>query len=260
MKKKLHRYFLLLLLGSCLTTKLIAQNIQRVRIDFSVPGKFTRHLLIGFTKDNSASDSYDYGYDALNRDSYPYDLSWKVDDRKCIIQGVGAFDDNKKYPLWLFMSKEEDFEISLDTTENFENPIAVFVFDATENTYTKINESNFKSHVGKGEYTNRFYLAFQSENTTSSSSVAKTLSTEDEILKNTKIQYLKNSKELYINTNGLATIKEIALTNVSGQRLFTSKSINNRSLKMPINQMTNQLVFVNVITDIGQTTKQLIIH
>ncbi|MCR8668640.1 hypothetical protein NO995_13175 [Aestuariibaculum sp. M13] len=234
--------------------------MERVRIDFTVPGKFVRHLLISFTSNDAAGDGYDYGYEALNRDSYPYDLSWVVSGLKCTIQGVGAFDDTKKYPLWLFMSKEDDFEISLDTTENFENPIDVYIYDTIENTYTKINESSFKSHVGKGEYTDRFYLAFKSENTTSSSSVAKTLSTEDEILKNTKIQYLKNSKELYINTNGLATIKEIALTNVSGQRLFTSKSINNRSLKMPINQMTNQLVFVNVVTDIGQTTKQLIIH
>ncbi|MBD0823965.1 hypothetical protein [Aestuariibaculum marinum] len=231
--------------------------MERVRIDFTVPGKFVRHLLIGFTSNNAAGDGYDYGYEALNRDSYPYDLSWVVSGLNCTIQGVGAFDDTKKYPLWLFMSKEDDFEISLDTTENFENPIDVFIYDAKENTYTKINESNFKSHISKGEYSDRFFLAFKNESTTSA---AKTLSTENEILKRTKIQYLRNSKEVFIDTNGLTSIKEIALTNVNGQKLFSTRNINDTHIKMPIQHMGSQLILVNVTTEIGQTTKQLVIY
>ncbi|GAA4290930.1 hypothetical protein GCM10023163_05580 [Aestuariibaculum suncheonense] len=247
-------------LGSSLTTKLLSQNIQRVRIDFTVPGKLTRPLLFSFTKDNSATDNYDYGYDAINYTQYPYDLNWVINDLNCTIQAVGAYDDSKKYPLWLFMSTEEDFFISFNRLENFDTPIDVFIYDKKENTYTRINDSNFKSHVTKGEHDDRFYLAFKSENTISSTSAAKTLSTEDEILKNTKIQYLRNSKELYIDTNGLTSIKEIALTNVNGQRLFSTRNINDTHIKVPIHQMGSQLVFVNVITDIGQTTKQLIIH
>ncbi|WP_188231032.1 hypothetical protein [Aestuariibaculum sediminum] len=234
--------------------------MERIRLTFTVPGKHVRPLLISFTADNSATDDYDYGYEALNRNSFPYDMSWLVNGLKCTTQGVGSFDDTKKYPLWLYMSKEDDFVISLTATENFETPIEVYIYDAVKNTYSKLNDSDYNSHIGKGEYFDRYYLAFKNDNATSSDTAAKTLSTEDDILKNTKIRYLRNSKELYIDTNGLSTIKEIALINASGQRLFTTKNINNSSLKTPIYQLNNQLVFVNVITDLGQTTKQLIVN
>lgn len=259
MKIKLHFWFLLFVIGSCLTTEVLAQNIQRVRINFTVPGKLTRPLLFSFTKDNSATDNYDYGYDAINYTQYPYDLNWVINDLNCTIQAVGAYTDTKKYPLTLFMSTEEDFIISFNKLENFETPIDVFIYDKLEDTYTRINEANFTSHVSKGEHDDRFYLAFKSEPTSSSSALAKTLSTENEILKNTKIQYLKQSKELYIDTNGLATIKEITLINAQGQQLFNSKA-NDNNLRMSLNQISTQPVFVNVITDIGQTTKQLIIY
>ena len=39
-------------------------QIKRVRLDFTSPLGYTRHLLLGFTPDNAASDSFDYGYDA----------------------------------------------------------------------------------------------------------------------------------------------------------------------------------------------------
>ena len=58
-------------------------------------------------------------YDALNQDAYPYDLNWLVDNQRCVIQGVGAFDNSKKYPFWMFMSKDGAIEIALKALENF---------------------------------------------------------------------------------------------------------------------------------------------
>ena len=166
MTKKTNFYWLLLfIMVSSITNTASAfaatENIQRVRIDFTMPDGYVRHLLLAFTKDNSASDAYNYGYDGINKDNYPYDLNWMIGDLRCTTQGVGAFDDSKRYPLGMFMSNDGEVEIVLDALENFDAPIDLFIYDSQLNTYTQINDSNFIANIDKGDYLNRFYLAFK---------------------------------------------------------------------------------------------------
>ncbi len=73
--------------------------IQRVRIDITTPTGYTRHLLLGFTQDNAATDGFDYGYDAHNIDDYDDDCNWMIGNDRYVIQGVGAFHESKTYPL-----------------------------------------------------------------------------------------------------------------------------------------------------------------
>lgn len=262
MAKKLHFHLLcLLFMVSSFTNSLAAlttsSNIQRVRIDFVMPDGYVRHLLFAFTKDNSASDNYDYGYDAVNRDNYPYDLNWMIGDLRCTIQGVGAFDDSKKYPLGLFMSKDGDIQIALDTLENFDTPINLFIYDALLNTYTQINDSNYAATIAKGDYLNRFYLAFKNENT---SFFAKTLATEDITLKDTEISYFNNSKQLYINTNDKYIVKNIHIYNLNGQKVFTLNHINSKLVKIPlqINQIKYGIVAIE--TDQGGLRRKIVLN
>jgi hypothetical protein len=79
-------------------------TIQRLRLNIVTPQGYLRQLLLGFTSDNAASDGVDYGYDALNFDDFPDDCNWVINDDRFVIQGVGAFDETKKYPLGLFLT------------------------------------------------------------------------------------------------------------------------------------------------------------
>lgn len=236
----------------------VNSNIQRVRMDFTMPDGYVRHLLLAFTKDNSASDSYNYGYDAINRDSYPYDLNWMIEDLRCTTQGVGSFDDSKKYPLGMFMSDDGDIAISLDTLENFDAPIDLFIYDAQLNTYTQINNLNYTASMLKGDYLDRFYLAFK-DNRVSSSEFSKSLATDEITLKDTNISYLKDTKELYVDTNDKFTINNIHIYNVSGQKVFSLNHVNSKLIKVPL--QTNQLKFGVVIieTDEGGLFRKKII-
>jgi hypothetical protein len=224
-------------------------NIQRVRIDFTMPDGFTRHLLLAFTKDNSASDNYDYGYDAINKDSYPYDLNWLVDNQHCTIQGVGAFDDSKKYPFWMFMSKDGTIEIALDTLENFDTPIDLFIYDSELGTYTQINDSKYVAKILKGEYLNRFYLVFKDDNTANKIENSS-LHTDENKLEDSKVSYLKNTQELYINTNDNFTIKNINVFNLLGQEIVSLSHVNSTLIKIPL--QTNKTKFGIVIIETEQ--------
>ncbi len=137
-----------------------SSSIQRVRIDFTMPNGFVRHLLLGFTPDNTATDGVDYGYDGLNPDDFPDDLNWIIEDERYVIQGVGAFENTKIYPLGLFLSNSGDIEIKLTGLENFTEDINVFVFDAKLNTYTQLNDANYSGYSDSGDYTDRYFITF----------------------------------------------------------------------------------------------------
>ncbi|GAA3583782.1 hypothetical protein GCM10022395_34830 [Snuella lapsa] len=233
-------------------------NIQRVRIDFTMPNGYIRHLMIGFTPNNAATDGVDYGYDALNIDTFVDDLNWMIEDERYVIQGVGAFDDTKKYPLGLFLTNSGNIKIELDRLENFETPIDVFIYDSQLNTYTKLNEDSYSKTMASGEYLNRFYLAFKEES--SHDIFAKTLDIEEVSFKNTQISFINSTKELYIKTNNNFNIETITVFNIHGQKLLVSPKVNKSTIRIPLNNVRMGHGIVNIETDHGSIAKQIIIQ
>lgn len=253
MTKKLHlcSLYLLFILASSFThiSSAFADNIQRVRIDFTMPNGFVRHLLLGFTPDDAATDGVDYGYDALNMDTFPDDLNWMIENDRYLIQGVGTFNDNKKYPLGLFLENTGDIKIDLNSISNFETPINVYIYDAELNSYTQINNSSYAATITKGEYLDRFYLVFKDDS--DSTNFAKSLSTDEYNLEDTKVSYLNNTKELYINTNETYTIKNIHVNNLLGQEIFYLANVNSKLIKIPLHTNQTKYGIVTIETNEG---------
>jgi hypothetical protein len=228
----------------------IAQEIQRVRIDFETPNGFVRHLLLGFTPDNSANDGFDYGYDATNIDYFPNDLNWIVDDVLCVIQGVGAFEDTKKYPLSLLISNTGSFKIELKSLENFTEDINVYVYDSEEETYTRINDTFYEPLVTEiGEFRERYFIAFKEPN----------LSTVEIDNEENDIKYLRNSGELFFNSNLINSVEELTVYNLSGQRIINQSQIKSNRIKLNLNSSNSNVYIVHLKTTEGIISKKIII-
>lgn len=263
MTKKIHLYLLTLFLSlftsitNISTAFALSDDIQRVTIDFTMPNGYVRHLLLGFTPDNAATDGVDYGYDALNIDNYPYDLNWIIDNNRYVIQGVGAFDINKRYPLGLFLRDSGNIKIDLKSTFGFETPIDIYVYDSLLDTYTKITESSYSNNMEGGEYTDRFYIAFKDEN--NSNNFAKSLSTDEENLQKTNIFYFSSTKELSINTNSSSQIKNIMVYNALGQSIWSLKGVNSNHIKVPLYLNQTKYGIVKVETNDGNLSSKVII-
>ena len=255
MTRTIHLYLLTLCLWlvnsltNTSTAYAFSDDIQRITIDFTMPNGYVRQLLLGFTPDNSATDGVDYGYDALNIDNYPYDLNWMIDNKRYVIQGVGAFDINKRYPLGLFLRDSGNIKIDLKSTYGFQTPIEIFVYDALLDTYTKINESSYSNAIEGGEYTDRFYIAFKTEN--NSNTFAKSLSTNDENFQKPNISYYSSTKELSIFTNSGSQIKNIMVYNLLGQTIYTLTGVNSKHIKVPFYSNKTTYGIVNVETSDG---------
>ena len=179
--------------------------IKRIRLEFEAPNQSKRPLLLAFIPNNQATDDFDYGYDAENIDDFPSDLNWTINEKECVIQGVGEFDITKQYPLKMVISTTGNAKISLTDLENFDEDINVYIYDSLLETYHLINAIDFELPLDTGVYENRFFVVFED--------LSSPLDIEDFNLKDLRIYYLNDASEIYINWNQINEVKEVELIN-----------------------------------------------
>lgn len=194
--------------------------IQRVRLRFSAEDGLRRPLLLAFTPNNAASDGYDYGYDALSYDQFPNDMFWNIEGQNYVIQGVGAFDDLKAYPLNINVTNAGLIKIGITDLENFDSEIDVFVYDSLLNTYTQINSVEYETTLEAGIYENRFFLAFASDDALHTTD-DNALSITDKDEASVQVSYLTGTSEIYIKSAELMHIERVLLLNIMGQTVMT---------------------------------------
>ncbi|MFC0604221.1 T9SS type A sorting domain-containing protein [Winogradskyella pulchriflava] len=172
-------------------------DIQIVRIDFQNPEGYTRQLALGFVQDNSATDGVDYGYDSPNIEDLEDDLNWMIEDNRYVIQGVGAFDATKYYPLGMFLSNAGEVSISLNALESFSSPVDVYLYDLELNSYTLLNTSNLTQNLSAGTYLNRYFVTF-SNSTHLAISAHYLLSTNEAEKSEIKLWHSRANNELHL--------------------------------------------------------------
>jgi hypothetical protein len=224
-----------------------------IRLDFVNPENAIRHLAIGFMDNSIATDGIDYGYDAINQDDFPNDMSFDIEGEKFVIQGVNTFDVEKVFPLTIDLENGGNIEIALNTLENFEEEIDVFIFDALNDSYTRINDANFQANLEAGSYNNRFFMLFQENNT---------LSTVKEELEQVAISYLQNTNEIYVRIPTSIQIEKMSLINILGQtvRTWNANSLpTTNTFKIPVEKVSEGSYVLQVKTDNGTINKKLIV-
>ncbi|MBV7270173.1 LamG-like jellyroll fold domain-containing protein, partial [Winogradskyella luteola] len=224
-----------------------------IRLDFISPENAIRHIVIGFMDNDSATDGIDYGYDGINQDHFPNDMSFNIEGEKFVIQGVSTFDDTKSYPLDIDLASGGNIEIALHALENFEDTIDVLIFDALNGSYTRINDANFQKHLETGNYSNRFYLVFQEDNS---------LSTIEEELDRVMVNYLQSTNEIYVNLPLSMQVKQMALINILGQtvRNWNANSLpTSNTFKIPVEKVSEGNYILKVETNKGTLNKKLIV-
>ena len=221
-------------------------TIQRVRVDFTSSNGYVRHLLLGFTSNNTATDGFDYGYDAINIEDFPNDMNWMIEDERYIVQGVGSFATTKYYPLGLFLSDTGEIQISLNALENFNEEVPVYVYDSELNTYTQINNQNFSYYIDSGEYINRFYITFSIDLDIESNGNGTALSVNDEVYNNSKIKYYSNSNELHVIASEM--ISSIVIFDLNGKKVNTFSFVSTSDIRLTLKEKNSGMFIVSVNT------------
>ncbi|WP_027124840.1 PKD-like domain-containing protein [Gelidibacter mesophilus] len=229
------------------------KDIQRMRLAFKTPEGAIRNLLLAFTPNNAATDGIDYGFDGLNGDEFPSDLLFAIEGKKFVIQGVGAFDINKKYPLDMTLGIPGNVELALTELENFEEPIDVYVHDAVLDTYTKINEVSYQMDMKPGNYPDRFSIVFRPD---------ETLSIIDQDFKDISVKYLQKTDEIYVKTPASIEVRQIYLINMAGQsvRSWNMTNMNfSQEFKIPVKDVSEGNYILQVESGTNSYNKKVII-
>ena len=230
------------------------ENNQYIRLDFLTPENATRHLLLGFMDNENATDGIDYGYDALNIETFPSDMSFNIDGEKFLIQGVGEFDITKTYPLDMVLGEQGNIEIGLTALENFDTTIDVFIYDALEGSYTQFNDVNFQMNLEAGNYRERFYIAFQED---------ETLSTIEDEFKHVSVMFLNQSSEIYVQTPPTIQVKQLYLINLLGQTIASWNATNlpmSNTIVIPVKNISEGAYILKAETDTGVFNRKIIIN
>ena len=234
-----------------------SHQIKRIRFLFNSHNDgFNRPLLLGFTSNDEATDDFDFGYDAFANDSFNNDMSFLVNNERCVIQGVGQFDITKIYPLSITLSENTSFEIGITEFENFDVNPNVFVYDALLGNYFLINNNNFEIVLDGGTYNNRFFIAFSDDSTLDISSFT--------FNENIIVNYFKNQQSIFIKAPNLL-IDKVKLFNLLGQEIeewnrLDSFSFGGDSYLIPIEGLSEQTYIIQLKTEHGNYAKKIIIN
>ncbi|WP_370392193.1 T9SS type A sorting domain-containing protein [uncultured Winogradskyella sp.] len=237
--------FLCLVLFTCFFQFLLSQEIQRVRIDFQGPEGYTRQLLLAFTPDNTATDGFDYGYDALNIENWPDDLNWLIGDDRYIIQGVGAFSVDKFYRLGMFLSNSGNTEISLNALENFNESINVYIYDAHNNSYNLLNETSLNNYLTEGNYLDRFYVVFSPTAHLQINSQNALTNVEVDHAQ-IRIWYSNRYNALYLDGIIRGQSADLRIFNIKGQKVF-DKSLAQRNSTIDMSNLNDGVYIAQII-------------
>jgi hypothetical protein len=215
------------------------EKITLLRLGYFTANGFKRQVALGFIN-NKATDGFDKGYDALNIDEQPDDMYFVLDNQKLVIQGVGAFDESKQFPIGLVCQSHGKVKFMFDGAENLDENTPVFLFDKQTNTYYNLKENVAEIEItSSGTFNDRFRIQF-TQNTLSSGD----FETIDERI---SIFYLNADHTLNIlNTRSDVEISSVQLYDLLG-RLIESIELENPSkgeIKIRLNEKHAQSVYI----------------
>jgi len=199
----------------------LAEKTTLLRLGYFTSDNYKRQVALGFIE-GKATDGFDKGYDAYNIDEQPNDMYFVLDDKKLVIQGVGAFDESKQFPIGITAQANGLIKFVFDGAENLAEEIPVYLFDKETNTFYDLKENPAEIELeSAGTFNDRFVIQF-----TQKSLSTDDLETNDERL---RVFYLTSDHTLNIlNSRSDIEIKKIQLFDLLG-RLIESIDIPNPS-------------------------------
>ena len=214
---------------------------EKIRLMFDSPSGYHRQLLIGV--ETGTSLDFDLGFDAPIIDINDEDMFWNFNNSKYVIQAIDNFDVDQILPLGLIINEEGISTIRIDELENIPDDKDIYIFDNELNTYHNLRINDFEINLGIGEYLDRFYVVFATEDT---------LSTNEEFQNQTIINYLNSSHEIYVKTLNVTEVKRISLINLLGQEILSWNSpqtyITGSAIRIPVKQISEGTYIIKVHT------------
>lgn len=224
---------------------------SRIRLGFTSNAGNHRQILLAFMEE-LATDNWDYGYDGLViDDDLPQDMLFRLGDQKLVIQGVGHFNMNAFYPLYVKTDVAGTVKFKVDALENFSPEQPIYIHNNNTGTYYDIRNSDYEVAIPVGEHYN-FSLCFE----------MKRLSVTEHTLENLNVAYLQGNNQIRIqNKQNDVVVESVSLYNVLGQELKTWRTTNleQQEMLLSMSPVSTGTYIIKVATNKGSISKKILI-
>jgi hypothetical protein len=232
----------------------VEEQFAKIRLGYTSSDNYHRQVLLGFMNDH-ATAGYDNGYDALSIETLTNDMYFINGTNKLNISGEGQFNVNNIYPLGVKNATAGNVTFKVDTKENFDENVQVYIFDNVTNTYNSIKTQDFVINLPAGTYDTRFSLRFID---------GTTLGTDNPTEVTHGISVIHSQSNNMINIkNELqeVNVKSVTLFNLLGQQVTEWKidNQNQADLQLQVSGVSTGTYIVKVLTDGGIITKKVLI-
>lgn len=235
------------------STSATAIEKNRVWLNLSNNQGAFKQTLIGYI--TNATNEYDSRFDGESYDGNNFIDFYSVNNNKNLtIQGRAVpFDENDEVPLGYRTTINGKFTININQVDGLLKNQAVFLEDKLTNTIFDLKGGNYTFNTIAGTFNNRFVLRYTN----------KTLGIE-EVDPNDDISvlYSNNLKSLFIrNYLKDATVYSVTLYNILGQKLanWDVKDKEQTNIQIPINNLPAEIYIVKIKTNLGESSKKIII-
>ncbi len=226
--------------------------ILRLEFGFNLESSNTyqREVAIGF---RGLTSNYENGYDAPMFDLNPSDVALKVNDKgnaPYVITGIQNFNASMEIPLIVYLDQSRQVYFKTKQKENLSTK--VFIKDVVTNTYYDISKEglSISLQLESGTYTDRFFIVFANN----------TLSTEEELLNQSKIYFDNSSRSIHAEVYNNLMIHELELYNYLGQKIIKSDFENPTSKVVMENlNLKPSIYIIKCNTNKGSIYKRILI-
>lgn len=231
-------------------------TFSKVRLGFNSNNNYHRQILLGFMNQN-ASNNYDPGYDGIHIDNQPSDMCFISNKKQLTIQGVGYFNDNKKYQLEVKTDVAGNVQFVLDGLENFNSNQNVYILDKHDNTFHNIKNQAFEIMLAAGTYSDRFYLCFTSRKNSTVKIDEDNIAAGD-----IQVMFTSTNHNLNIINTSEELVNTVTLFNIVGQFItqWDIKDKDQTNIQIPIENLSAGTYLVKIKSNTGDINKKIIIQ
>lgn len=224
-------------------------TIERNRIWLNATnaeGLFSQ-TLVGYMTD--ATNAVDYAIDGKYINDGPIALTSIIDNEKFVIQGRSLpFDVTDNVPLEFKATTAGNYTIAIDHVDGlFLGEQAIYLRDLVMGVDHDLKAAGYSFTSDAGTFSDRFEIVYQS-----------TLSVANPNFENGVVVYSKN-KVIEINA-GLESIAAVRVVDIRGSVVAHLKDVNTNSVSIPLSQIGNQVLIVQITGTNGKTISKKVIH
>lgn len=168
----------------------------------------------------------------------PFDMYFVLDNKE-YVQSATAFDITKRFPVGFKNNTASTFRVAVADFVNFNETENVYLYDKSTNIYHDIKNAEYQFQIEPGVHNERFEITF----------LAETLSNPTFDGNSLDVVQNNNTQNLIIFNPNAQDIKEVALYDLTGKRIFRKTKLgSNENYQFSTSGLSESIYIVKVIT------------